>query len=130
MRTKDFEKLGAVNDQEKELLKKMMIEGRVCQSMGQTLGIHIENNIPYIAHNSASVSGCSGGVFIILGNTKTKETKDNLRFFDGVHKGAVNSKEEYNVATPFYLVSAEYMELVYPNIKNDILRIILMVVVL
>jgi len=70
-----------------------MIEGRVCQSMGQTLGTHIEGNISYIAHNSASIPGCSGGVFTILDYTKTKEKNQNLRFFDGVHKGALNIKK-------------------------------------
>ena len=99
-----------------------MIEGRVCQSMGQTLGTHIEGNISYIAHNSASIPGCSGGVFTILDYTKTKEKNQNLRFFDGVHKGALNSNEECNLATPFCLVSDLYMDHVYPNIKKTLSR--------
>jgi len=122
VREKDFEKLGAVNDLDKEMLRKMMVEGRVCQSMGQTLGTHVEGNIPYIAHNSASTPGCSGGLLTTFENTKTKEKYENLRFFDGVHKGALNSKEEYNLATPFHLVSDLYMEYVYPNIKNTLSR--------
>jgi len=99
VRQKDYEKLGVVDDVEKDTLKKMMIEGRVCQSMGQTLGTHTEGNISYIAHNSASIPGCSGGVFTIVKYTTTREKNQNLRFFDGVHKGALDAKEEYNLVT-------------------------------